>query len=281
MPAFRPWRTPTGPSRLPQSSPSALAHNVRNRRWSQEVDATLYLKRGEVFDDEETERRVFTATESADVWDRWQRGEGLKLIGRVFGRTSSSIFQHLKPHGGIRPAPRRRSRRVLGLDDREGISRGIATGVSLRAIARQLGRAPSTISRELRRSGGQGRYRATAADKRAWDRASRPKVCKLAKHEELRQLVAARSGFHPLRTFARGAILARMQLWMRDLNRRKLIGAVALGLLLLLGLASRSCRDFPKTIGGHGGNWRMSSLCAPRSLLPSMTGKSSGKDLGL
>ena len=138
------------------------------------------------------ERRLFTATESAEVWDRWQRGEGLKLIGRVFGRTSSSIFQHLKPHGGIRPAPRRRSRRVLGLDDREEISRGVATGVSLRAIARQLGRAPSTISRELRRNGGQGRYRATAADKRAWDRASRPKVCKLAMHEELRQLVAAR-----------------------------------------------------------------------------------------
>ena len=81
---------------------------------------------------------------------------------------------------------------MLGLDDREEISRGIATGVSLRAIARQLGRAPSTISRELRRNGGQGRYRATAADKRAWDRASRPKVCKLATHEELRQLVAAR-----------------------------------------------------------------------------------------
>jgi hypothetical protein len=55
-------------------------------------------------------RRMFTAAESAEVWDRWQRGEGLKLIGRVFGRTSSAIFAHLKPHGGIRPAPRRRSR---------------------------------------------------------------------------------------------------------------------------------------------------------------------------
>jgi IS30 family transposase len=135
---------------------------------------------------------MFTAAESAEVWDRWQRGEGLKLIGRVFGRTSSSIFQHLQPHGGIRPAVRRRSRRMLSLADREEISRGVAAGVSLRSVARSLGRAPSTISRELRRNGGQRRYRAAAADKRAWDRALRPKPCKLAMHEELRQLVAAR-----------------------------------------------------------------------------------------
>ena len=137
-------------------------------------------------------RRMFSATESAEVWDRWQRGEGLTLIGRVFDRSSGAIFQHLKPHGGIRPAPRRRSQRVLSLDDREEISRGVAAGVSLRSIAAQLGRAPSTISRELRRNGGHRHYRAAAADKRAWDRALRPKLCKLATHEELRQLVAAR-----------------------------------------------------------------------------------------
>jgi IS30 family transposase len=135
---------------------------------------------------------MFTAAESAEVWDRWQRGEGLKLIGRVFGRSSGAIFQHLKPHGGIRPVPRRRSQRTLSLDDREEISRGIAAGVSLRSIAAQLHRAPSTISRELKRNGGLRRYRAAAADKRAWDRALRPKTCKLARHEELRQLVAAK-----------------------------------------------------------------------------------------
>jgi IS30 family transposase len=135
---------------------------------------------------------MFSAAESAEVWDRWQRGEGLKLIGRLFDRSSGAIFQHLKPHGGIRPAPRRRSQRVLSLNDREEISRGVAAGVSLRSIAAQLHRAPSTISRELRRNGGHRRYRATAADKRAWDRALRPKLCKLARHEELRQLVAAR-----------------------------------------------------------------------------------------
>ena len=100
------------------------------------------------------QRRMFTAAESAEVWDRWQRGEGLKLIGRVLGRTSSAIFAHLKPHGGIRPAVRRRSRRVLSMDEREEISRGIAAGISLRSIARQLRRSPSTVSRELGRNGG-------------------------------------------------------------------------------------------------------------------------------
>ena len=137
-------------------------------------------------------RRMFTASESAEVWDRWQRGEGLNFIGRVFGKTSSAIFAHLKPHGGIRPVPRRRSRRVLSLDDREEISRGVAAGVSLRSISARLRRAPSTIRRELTRNGGHGRYRAAAADSQAWDRALRPKTCKLARHDELRQLVAAR-----------------------------------------------------------------------------------------
>jgi IS30 family transposase len=138
------------------------------------------------------QRRLFTAVESAEVWDRWQRGEGLKLIGRVFDRSSGAIFAHLKPHGGIRPIPRRRSRRVLSLADREEVSRGIAVGISLRSIAASLGRAPSTVSRELRRNGGHDRYRAAAADSQAWDRALRPKACKLAMHDELRQLVAAR-----------------------------------------------------------------------------------------
>ena len=137
-------------------------------------------------------RRMVPAAESAEIWDRWQRGEGLRLIGRAFGKTSSQIFAHLKPHGGIRPAPRRRSRRVLSLNEREEISRGMAAGVSLRSVARSLGRAPSTVSRELKRNGGRRRYRAAAADKRAWTRALRPKTCKLARHEELRQLVAAR-----------------------------------------------------------------------------------------
>jgi len=95
--------------------------------------------------------RKITAGESAEIWDRWQRGEALKLIGRAFGRYSSAIFAHLKPTGGIRPAPRRRAVRVLSLAEREEISRGLARGVSLRSIAADLGRAASTVSRELRR----------------------------------------------------------------------------------------------------------------------------------
>jgi IS30 family transposase len=137
-------------------------------------------------------RRFFTAAESAEIWDRWQRGEGLKLIGRMFGKTSSSIFAHLRPHGGIRPAPRRRSRRVLSLAEREEISRGVAAGASLRSIAARLGRAASTVSRELGRNGGVRGYRAAAADRRAWDRALRPKPCKLARHEPLRRAVTER-----------------------------------------------------------------------------------------
>jgi len=137
-------------------------------------------------------RRMFTAAESAEVWDRWQRGDGLSLIGRVIGRPASVIFEHMRRHGGIRPAPRRRSRRALSLAEREEISRGVAVGLSLRSIASSLGRAASTISRELKRNGGQRRYRAAAADKRAWDRALRPKACKLATHDQLRQLVAAK-----------------------------------------------------------------------------------------
>ena len=136
------------------------------------------------------QRRRFTAAESAEIWDRWQRGEGLKLIGRVFGKHSSSIFAHLRPHGGIRPALRRRSRRVLTLAEREEISRGLARGASLRSIAASLGRAASTLSRELRRNGGRERYRAAPSDRRAWDRALRPKPCKLARHEPLRRIVA-------------------------------------------------------------------------------------------
>ena len=135
-------------------------------------------------------RRFFTAAESAEIWDRWRRGEGLKSIGRVFGKTSSSIFAHIRPTGGIRLPPRRRSRLALTLAEREEISRGLVHGRSLRRIACSLGRAPSTVSREIARNGGSGPYRAAASDRRAWDRARRPKACKLARHPELRRVVA-------------------------------------------------------------------------------------------
>jgi len=92
-------------------------------------------------------RRGFSTAEKTELWDRWQRGESLRAIGRVFGKPSSSIYFQLAPHGGIRPAPRRRSRLALSLSEREEISRGIVAERSIRSTARSLGRSPSTVSR--------------------------------------------------------------------------------------------------------------------------------------
>ncbi len=134
-------------------------------------------------------RRGFTAAETTELWDRWQRGESLKAIGRAFGKPSSSIYFQVSPHGGIRPAPRRRSRLALTLSEREEISRGIAAHRSARSMARSLGHWPSTVSREISRNGGYDRYRAAQADEQAWARSRRPKRCKLADRPRLRQAV--------------------------------------------------------------------------------------------
>ena len=135
-------------------------------------------------------RPGLTAAQKMELWDRWQRGESLKAIGRAFGKPSSSIYCLVSPHGGIRPLERRRSRLALTLSEREEISRGIVAQHSIRSIARLLGRSPSTVSREVRRNGGYGRYRAARADAQAWARARRPKRCKLANSAWLRQMVA-------------------------------------------------------------------------------------------
>jgi IS30 family transposase len=140
--------------------------------------------------------RGFSAAEKTELWDRWQRGEPLKAIGRAFGKPSSSIYFQLAPHGGIRPAPRCRSRLALSLSEREEISRGIVAARSIRSMARFLGRSPSTVSREVRRNGGYGQYRAALADDRAWGSARRPKRCKLAKQPWLRRVVARKLGLN-------------------------------------------------------------------------------------
>ena len=106
-------------------------------------------------------RRIyFTEKQKAEIWDRWQRGESMSSIGRRFDRNSSSVYPLLARTGGIRPPERRRSRLALTLSEREEISRGLRAQMSLRAIARELWRAPSTISREVRRNGGRSRSRA-------------------------------------------------------------------------------------------------------------------------
>ena len=137
-------------------------------------------------------RIKYTAKQKDEMWDRWQRGESLHSIGRAFDRPSSSIYGQLAPSGGIRPPPRQRSRLALTLSEREEISRGIASHLSLRTIAVQLGRSPSTISREIKRNGGYDSYRATQAEQAAWDRARRPQRCKLARHRTLSRIVAAK-----------------------------------------------------------------------------------------
>lgn len=131
-------------------------------------------------------RRIyFTDKQKTEIWDRWQRGESMSSIGRGFERASSSIYPLLSRTGGIRPPVRKRSRLALTLMDREEISRGLKGGQSLRSIAGHLKRSPSTISREVKRNGGIKSYRATLSDQAAWDRALRPKLCKLACNQPL------------------------------------------------------------------------------------------------
>jgi len=126
-------------------------------------------------------RRVFfTDKQKSEIWDRWQRGESMKSIGRGFDRSSSSIYPLLARTGGIRPPDRVRSRLSLTLSEREEISRGLIGALSLRSIARTLKRSVSTISREVRRNGGSTQYRAAQSETAAWERAQRPKRCKLA-----------------------------------------------------------------------------------------------------
>jgi IS30 family transposase len=135
-------------------------------------------------------RIYYTEADKALMWDRWQRGDTLHEIARLFDRHHSSVRGILERTGGIRPPVRRRSSRSLTLAEREEISRGIACGRSLRSIALRLGRSASTISRELTRNGGRRSYRAHEAEQAAWDRARRPKTCKLALNRPLARLVA-------------------------------------------------------------------------------------------
>jgi IS30 family transposase len=137
-------------------------------------------------------RIFFTEKQKAEIWDRWQRGESMSSIGRVFDRGSSSIYPLLERTGGIRPPTRRRSRLALTLKEREEISRGLVAKQSLRLIARKFRRAASTVSREVQRNGGARRYRAATSDALAWDRAHRPKPCKLVGNDYLCRMISTK-----------------------------------------------------------------------------------------
>ncbi len=140
----------------------------------------------------EGKRSRLSLTQRSEIWSRWKSGQSLHEIGRAFGKPHTSIRCLLLPRGGIPPAARRRSRLALTLPEREDISRGIASGSSIRETARRLDRAASTVSREVTRHGGRPVYRAHEADDQAWESALRPKKCLLALHPRLRDVVASK-----------------------------------------------------------------------------------------
>jgi IS30 family transposase len=137
-------------------------------------------------------RWKLSSGQRADMWSRWKAGQSLNAIGRALGKDKQVIHFLLARNGGIAPPVRRRSQRVLTLSEREDISRGIASGCSLRVMAQRLGRACSTVSREVARHGGRAQYRANVADQQAWQTALRPKPCLLAMHAALREIVASK-----------------------------------------------------------------------------------------
>jgi IS30 family transposase len=135
-------------------------------------------------------RIYYSDAQKAVMWDRWQKGDSMHAIARLFDRGHASVQRILIETGGIRPLPRSRSRISLTLAEREEISRGVVAGHSVRSIAASLRRAPSTVSREVSRNGGRGGYRASKADQAAWDRAHRLKRCKLVENRALAHMVA-------------------------------------------------------------------------------------------
>ena len=137
-------------------------------------------------------RWKLSSAQRADMWSRWKAGQSLNAIGRALGKDKQVIHFLLARHGGIAPPVRSRSRRVLTLAEREDISRGIASGCSMRVMAQRLSRAPSTVSREVARHGGRAQYRANKADQQAWESALRPKPCRLVYHGPLRELVTSK-----------------------------------------------------------------------------------------
>ena len=137
-------------------------------------------------------RPGLSAAQKAELWHRWKQGQSLSEIGRALGKHAGSIHGVLSSNGGFIPPVRKRSRWALTLAEREEISRGLATDASIRQIAATLGRAPSTVSREIRRHGGAHMYRAAEADTQAWTHSRRPKPCRLAISPMLQQIVASK-----------------------------------------------------------------------------------------
>jgi IS30 family transposase len=137
-----------------------------------------------------TKRRNFSQYEKNELWKRWKLGQSLSEIGRALGRHAATISGVLDAYGGYAPSHRKRSVKHLSLEEREEISRGLANNLSIRKIAANLERSPSTISREIARNNGSDKYRAITADKRAWNQGNRPQACKLKRNPRLCSMVA-------------------------------------------------------------------------------------------
>lgn len=137
-------------------------------------------------------RPGLSAAQKAELWRRWKQGQSLSEIGRALGKHAGSIHGVVSSNGGFIPPVRTRSRWALSLAEREEISRGVAADRSIRQMAATLGRAPSTVSREITRGGGPHTYRAAEADAQAWERARRPKPCRLATSPLLQRIVASK-----------------------------------------------------------------------------------------
>jgi len=135
-----------------------------------------------------------TAHDRDEIWDLVMAGGTHGRVGLQVGRHTGVVREVIASTGGVRPPARRRGADRLTVSEREDIACGIAARLSVRAIARALGRPASTVSRELSRNGGRHRYRPSVADKAAWDRAARPKPCKLALNPALREHVVVGLG---------------------------------------------------------------------------------------
>ena len=135
-------------------------------------------------------RPKLTDTEKARIWELRLAGETLARIARELGVSIVAVHRQIVRRGGVAPRPRVGSPRALQADQREAISRGLSAQISLRAIAREIGRPPSTVSREVARNGGRDAYRALRAGQRARDQARRPKACKLSTNPQLRIVVS-------------------------------------------------------------------------------------------
>src|ERR1022692_1408483 len=131
-------------------------------------------------------RNRLSTEQRTEMWRRWKAGESLHDIGRAFGKGHGSIRFLLTQRGGIVPAARRRSPQTLTLAEREDISRGIASGSSIREIASGLQRPVSTVSREVVRHGGRPLYRASEAESQASEAAPPPKACPSSIHPNVR-----------------------------------------------------------------------------------------------